>query len=105
MQHVRIVKRSYGKQNRNFYVCAKDTLISAATPSHTLKNAPMIKKLKVKAMKRKKQYEVYVKGKKEKVYPYLLQAQIYLVMRGFCYTGKGYYFLDPQTEIREVIDE
>lgn len=56
-------------------------------------------------MKRKKQYEVYVKGKKEKVYPYLLQAQIYLVMRGFCYTGKGYYFLDPQTEIREVIDE
>lgn len=48
-------------------------------------------------------YEVYIHGRKVKEYPHLLQAQIYLVMRGFCYTGDGYYFLHPETEIRKVI--
>lgn len=47
-------------------------------------------------------YEVWIRGRKVKEYPHLLQAQIYLVIRGFCYTGDGYYFLDPVTQIRKV---
>ena len=47
-------------------------------------------------------YEVWIRGQKVKEYPHLLQAQTYLILKGFIYTGDGYYFTDPDAEIRKV---
>lgn len=56
-----------------------------------------------------KKYEVWVKGKdlmaKVKTYPFKLQAVIYCFLNGYVTSGRGWYFLNPRVEIREVNDE
>ncbi len=53
-----------------------------------------------------KQYEIWLtSGDKMgllKRYPFKLQAIIWCFLNKFITTGRGYYFLDPRIEIKEV---
>lgn len=54
-------------------------------------------------------YQVWIKGKEKmglvKTYPYKIQAIIWCFLNKFVNSGRGYYFLDPKVEIKEVKDE
>ena len=45
--------------------------------------------------------QVIINNEVVKEYPHKLQAIIYLVLKGFCYSGKGHHQLDDRVEIKE----
>jgi|GEM_PF-6885198 len=48
-------------------------------------------------------YQVVNKGSVVKEYPYKIQAVVWCFLHGFITTGYGYYFLNPDIEIRKVL--
>lgn len=50
-------------------------------------------------------YLVYHTGRLEKSYPFWIQASTYCFLKGYVYLGRGDYFLDPETQIVQIIKE
>lgn len=48
-------------------------------------------------------YEVYIEDKLVKTYPFRLQAVIYLILKGYCYSSSRYgSFFDNRVKIKRI---